>query len=90
MVGNLSKVLVVVFRRDPSKVKKLLAKAGFELVEEDPDFVVCYGGDGTVLFSERKFPGVPKLIIKTSRACRMYDYALGDLGELLSKIKSGS
>ena len=89
MVGNLSKVLVV-FRPDPSKIRKLLAAAGFELVEENPDFIVCYGGDGTVLFSERKFPGVPKLIIKTSRACRMYDYVLGNLKELLSKIKAGN
>lgn len=96
MVGKLSrapeklkKALVVVFRRDPAKVRRLLVAAGFELVEKDPDFVVCYGGDGTVLFSERKFPGVPKLIIKTSRACRMYDYKLDDLGMLLSRIKAG-
>jgi len=95
MVGNLSmapkklKKVLVVFRRDPSEVRKVLASEGFELVEKDPDFVVCYGGDGTVLFSERKFPGVPKLIIKTSRACRMYDYKLNDLRGLLSRIKAG-
>jgi NAD+ kinase len=95
MVGNLSmapkklKKVLVVFRRDPSEVRKVLAAEGFELVEKAPDFVVCYGGDGTVLFSERKFPGVPKLIIKTSRACRMYDYTLNDLRGLLSRIRAG-
>jgi NAD+ kinase len=95
MVGNLLRApkklekVLVVFRRDASKVKEVLAAEGFELVEENPDFVVCYGGDGTVLFSERKFPGVPKLIIKTSRACRIYDYVLDDLRELLSKIRAG-
>ncbi|MCW4016467.1 MAG: glycerophosphodiester phosphodiesterase family protein [Candidatus Bathyarchaeota archaeon] len=96
MVGNLSrtpkklkKALVVVFRRDPSKVKSVLESEGFEVVDQNPDFIVCYGGDGTVLFSEREFPEVPKLIIKTSRACRMYDYALSDLRELLSKLKDG-
>jgi NAD+ kinase len=95
MVGNLSRApkklekVLVVFRRDASKVREVLAAEGFELVEENPDFVVCYGGDGTVLFSERKFPEVPKLIIKTSRVCRMYDYVLDDLRELLSKIKAG-
>jgi len=95
MVGNLSmapkklKKVLVVFRRDPSEIRKVLAAEGFELVEKDPDFVICYGGDGTVLFSERKFPGVPKLIIKTSRACRMYDYKLNDLRGLLSRIKVG-
>jgi NAD+ kinase len=95
MVVNLSRApkklkrVSVVFRRDPSEVRKVLDREGFELVEENPDFVVCYGGDGTVLFGERKFPEVPKLIIKTSRACRMYDYALKDLSTLLSKIKAG-
>ena len=96
MVGNLSRApkkmekVLVVFRRDALKVRKVLAAEGFELVEEKPDFIVCYGGDGTVLFSERKFPGIPKLIIKTSRACRMYDYDLNDLNMLLSKIKAGN
>ena len=95
MVDNLSRApkrlekVLVVFRHDDSEVRKVLAEEGFMVVEENPDFIVCYGGDGTVLFSERKFPEVPKLIIKTSRACRMYDYALSDLRELLSKIKAG-
>jgi NAD+ kinase len=96
MVGTLSKVskklekVLVVFKRDDLEVRNILATEGFKVVEENPDFIVCYGGDGTVLFSERKFPGVPKLIIKTSRACRIYDYALCDLRELLSKIKVGN
>jgi len=96
MVGNLSRApkklekVLVVSRHDASKIKCVLAADGFEVVEENPDFIVCYGGDGTVLFSERTFPEVPKLIIKTSRACRMYDYALNDLSELLSKIKAGN
>lgn len=95
MVENLSKTskllktVNVVFRRDPTKIRKILTAHGFELVENKPDFVVCYGGDGTVLFAERKFPEVPKLIIKTSRACRMYDYSLDNLCELFSKIKAG-
>ena len=95
MTNNLSiatkklKKALVVFRRDASEVKNCLIEKDFELVENDPDFVVCYGGDGTVLFGERKFPGVPKLIIKTSRACRIYDYTLNDLPGLLSRIKAG-
>lgn len=95
MTNNLSiatkklKKALVVFRRDASEVKNCLIEKDFELVENDPDFVVCYGGDGTVLFGERKFPGVPKLIIKTSSACRIYDYTLNDLPDLLSRIKAG-
>jgi len=96
MVGNMTMTpkkltkVTVVFRRNPSEIEKVLVTEGFKLVDENPDFVVCYGGDGTVLFSERKFPQIPKLIIKTSRACRKYDYSIDDLGELLSKIKEGA
>jgi NAD+ kinase len=96
MVGSLSgatkklKKALVIFKSDPSEVKNVLVAEGFEVVAKDPDFIVCYGGDGTVLFSERKFPEIPKLIIKTSKACREYDYALSDLKALLSKIKAGN
>ena len=79
--------VLVISRRDPSEVKKVLIANNFELVKKNPDFVICYGGDGTVLFAEREFPELPKLIIKTSRACRKYDYSLDDLNGLLLKIK---
>jgi NAD+ kinase len=95
MVGKLSatqkkleKVLVV-SRHDISKIESVLATEGFKVVKGNPDFIVCYGGDGTVLFSEITFPEVPKLIIKTSRACRNCDYTLDELKDILSKIKEG-
>jgi NAD+ kinase len=95
VVGNLSmapkkleKVLVV-SRQGTSKIKDALAAEGFKIVKDNPDFIVCYGGDGTVLFSEREFPEVPKLIIKTSQACREYDYTLDELKDVLSKIRGG-
>jgi NAD+ kinase len=89
MVSKKLKKVKFVFRRESSEVKKVLTAEGFEFVDENPDFVVCYGGDGTVLFSERKFPEIPKLIIKTSRACRKYDYSIDYMSQLLSKIKAG-
>jgi NAD+ kinase len=95
MVGNLAqkpkemKKVSVVFRLDPLEVKNVLSAEGFEVVDENPDFVVCYGGDGTVLFGERKFPEVPKLVLKTSIVCRKYDYDVNKLREYLTKIKAG-
>jgi len=96
MVGKLSMApkkperVLVVSLQDTSKIKAALAAEGFKVVERNPDFIVCYGGDGTVLFSERKFPEVPKLIIKTSRVCRKCDYTPDDLRDLLSNIKEGN
>jgi NAD+ kinase len=91
MVGasiRLKKVLVV-SRVDTSGVEGILVKEGFEVVDVDPDFIVCLGGDGTVLFSERSFPGVPKLVIKTSRVCRRYGYAPHELFGVLGRIREG-
>jgi NAD+ kinase len=96
MVDNLSiasrkleKVLVV-SRLDTSKIESVLAAEGFKIVVNNPDFAICYGGDGTVLFCERTFPEVPKLIIKTSRACRKYDYTIDNIKAVLSKIREGN
>ncbi len=96
MAGNLSrsakklKRVLVISRQDTKKIEDVLAAEGFKVVEKNPDFIICYGGDGTVLFSERKFPGIPKLIIKTSRVCRKYDYTPDELKDLLSKIRGGN
>jgi NAD+ kinase len=85
---KLERVLVV-SKADSSGVEDHLARAGFEVVDVDPDFVVCFGGDGTVLFGERSFPGVPKLVVKTSRVCRRYGYALHELFGVLGRIREG-
>lgn len=41
------------------------------IVEENPEVVVCYGGDGTLLYGEGKFPGVPKVMVRHSRVCAL-------------------
>lgn len=38
-----------------------------ELVTSQPEVVICYGGDGTLLSAELEWPGVPKVPIKNSR-----------------------
>ena len=41
----------------------------FKVVKSNPDVVISYGGDGTLLFSEREFPGAPKALIRNSQIC---------------------
>jgi NAD+ kinase len=80
------KVLIVSLVNVES-IKKLLIKNGFEIVKKNPDFVLCYGGDGTVLYAERKYPSIPKLLIKKSKVCRKYDFTIDHLNRILPKIK---
>ncbi len=39
------------------------------IVRTKPDFILCYGGDGTLLYAERHYPGIPKVMIRHSRVC---------------------
>lgn len=39
----------------------------YELVDGEPELIVCFGGDGTLLSAEHEWPGIPKLPIRNSR-----------------------
>ncbi|MBU0666602.1 MAG: hypothetical protein ABIC91_07460 [Nanoarchaeota archaeon] len=83
----MQKVLIVAKSKEKkSFLKKELQKSGFKIVRNKPDFVVSVGGDGTYLVAERKFPSVPKLLIRDSKVCKK---CVGeDHLELFKKIKN--
>lgn len=58
---------ILVLGRESASILDLVRSAGFLLVEDSPDVVVTYGGDGLLLHSEREWPGVPKLPLRNSR-----------------------
>jgi NAD kinase len=60
---------VAVVSWTPQVVKKELRKAGITVVDSRPDVVLAFGGDGTFLFAEQKYPGVPKLLVRHGRGC---------------------
>jgi len=64
-----------------------VASFGFSLVNEDPDIVLSYGGDGTFLKSEASYPGVLKLLIKNSATCKLCTTL--PLQEVLSRLSVG-
>jgi NAD+ kinase len=49
-----------------AELKSCLKDFHIEYSEDNPDLVICYGGDGTFLIAERVFPGVPKIFLKGS------------------------
>ena len=50
-----------------ARVAKLAPSA--LIVKKSPDAVISFGGDGTILKSERLFPGVPKLCVRGCDSC---------------------
>jgi NAD+ kinase len=56
----------------------------FIFINKNPEIVVSFGGDGSVLYAERKYPSVPKLILRHKSICKKCHH--GPLELLLSKI----
>lgn len=61
---------ILLFGKNSDSIRHLLPMHGLEAVEDKPDVIISYGGDGTLLSAERKFPGIPKLPIRDSKVCR--------------------
>lgn len=59
------------FGQYPKEIEELVKSIGLEIVQEDPEVVLTFGGDGTLLGAERDFPGVPKLPLRNSKICHI-------------------
>ena len=78
----------MVFGEKKEEIILLLQSAGFEIVEKGGEWVISYGGDGTYMQAEHAFPGVPKLLVKASRICKLCTE--GTLEDILSRVHAGS
>ncbi len=58
---------VLLYGRTAKNAEELVKKLGFQLVSSNPEVVISYGGDGTLLSTERRFPHIPKLPIRSSQ-----------------------
>lgn len=60
---------VLLHGKNSKNIAGFIQSLGFEIVTENPDLVISYGGDGTLLSSEREYPKIPKLPIRNSQFC---------------------
>ena len=67
---NLNMTKVSLFGKNSDSIRHLIPQFGFEIAEDKPEVIISYGGDGTLLSAERKFPGIPKLPIRDSKVCK--------------------
>ena len=59
------------FGQHPKEIEDQVKSLGFDIVKTNPEVVITYGGDGTILGAERDFPKIPKLPLKNSRNCHL-------------------
>jgi NAD+ kinase len=80
---------VAIVSQNNLSIIKQLQSMKLEIVEEDPDIVISIGGDGTILLSERLYPDIPKLVIKTSNTCRRCQYRKSQIKSILKLVMKG-
>ena len=76
--------------RPKDELEKLVRDAGFKLDEKEPEVVITYGGDGSILHAEAKYPGIPKLPIRENTiSSKCESYSIGQIPKILAKLSEG-
>jgi NAD+ kinase len=76
------------FGEQADMLRDELGADAIQFVEDDPDVVICFGGDGTLLSAELAWPGVPKVPIRNSRrGIRCIPHPPGEVLECLAAGK---
>lgn len=63
---------VLILGEDIGSFRGVAAAAGLNIVDEKPDVIISYGGDGGFIGAERLHPGIPKVGIRheaTTKKC---------------------
>ncbi len=61
---------VQIVGKNTKDLEGLVKNLKIEVVEENPEVIISYGGDGTLLSAEREYQGVPKLPIRNKTVCK--------------------
>ncbi|MDI6825634.1 MAG: hypothetical protein QMD36_00335 [Candidatus Aenigmarchaeota archaeon] len=66
-------------------IEDKLPEFRIELNKKNPDVVISFGGDGTALYGERVYPGIPRIMIKHSKTC--VKFKEDDFSKVLKALK---
>ncbi len=75
-------IAVFTLTEDVRDLRSLIESYGFSLACKKPDCVIVVGGDGTYLIAERKYPEIPKLLLRKDKVSQ------GNVHKVLRKIHS--
>ncbi len=68
-------------------IENKLPDYDLKLDKKNPDIVISFGGDGTALYAERVYPGIPRVLIKHSKVCQKCKLGTHDFSEVLKALK---
>ncbi len=80
------KFAVVSKDKDIVTIARVLGMFDIDIDNIKPDFVISVGGDGTILYSERRYPGIPKITIRGSEKGFKCNFNENELEDILIKI----
>lgn len=81
------KFSIVSKNEDIKRIADVLAMFDLDIDNKKPDYIITYGGDGTILFSERKYPGIPKITVRGSERGFKCNFNENELEDILFKIE---
>lgn len=79
----------IVSLKNIQRIVEIIDIFGYDIDNNKPDFVITYGGDGTILFAERKYPGIPKITIRAGSIGSKCMYSEEQLEDVLIAIDNG-
>lgn len=78
----------MVVGEDSEFYRRKVVDFGFDLVDDAPDVIVAYGGDGTFIGAERDHPWIPKMGIRRDSTCIKCDQHKDEV--VLERLRQGS
>ncbi len=84
------KVAIVANEDNVLRILKTLDMFGVDIDNRMPDFVITYGGDGSILLAERRYPSIPKITIRHSERGFRCIFSEDELEDVLIKIDNGT
>lgn len=68
-------------------IENKLPDYGLKSDKKNPDVVISIGGDGTGLYAERIYPGIPRVMIRHSKICEKCKLGTHDFSKVLNALK---
>ncbi len=78
---------VILYGKNKASIENSVKSCGFEIVGQEADFVISFGGDGTLIGSESMYPGIPKIVLKDSQICKKCSQLSNE--DVLLRIRDG-